>query len=590
MPFPSPRKDAIRKDQLSLPFQYEEAGLCVSTAQFPRRSPGDLNPGRASETPSTKRSEVRLDYNASEPLLDTVGGARFIKGQLFLLFEVAHAAGRRCPPVAAYGHWIGGEDHAPLLRRHLPVVSTRRPGRSGASSRWASKDDVAEAVAAAKAAFAKWRAISPTRRGRLLMRWADAIHANAEKIGRIETSQNGKLLNEMVLQARIVPDWLYYYGGLADKIEGRVIPLDRTSVLNYTLREPLGVVGVIMPWNSPLFLTIMAVAPALAAGNTVVIKPSEVTPASVIEAARLAEEAGIPAGVINVVTGDRATGEALIDHPDVAKIAFTGGVEAGRAVGAARRRAPRPCHAGARRQERQHRLPRRRHEAGGGRAARRHLRRRRPDLRRRLARARPPQGARQRARDPVEARRRHQDRRSARPGDADGPGRQQGRSSRRTRAWSTAPWPTARSWSIGGKRANPDGLPNGYFFSPTILSNVAPDSFIAQNEVFGPVLSVIPFEDEEEAIAIANGTQFGLAAGVWTLDIRRAHRMARQLQAGTVWINMYRAMAFNSPFGGYKSSGIGRQNGIEAMDQYLQTKSVWCELSDDVQDPFVMRS
>jgi aldehyde dehydrogenase (NAD+) len=143
---------------------------------------------------------------------------------------------------------------------------------------------------------------------------------------------------------------------------------------------------------------------------------------------------------------------------------------------------------------------------------------------------------------------------------------------------------------FGGKRANPPGFPDGYFFSPTILGNVAPDSYIAQNEVFGPVLSVIPFEDEEEAVAIANGTPFGLAAGVWTLDIRRAHRVARQLQAGTVWINMYRAMTFNSPFGGYKSSGIGRQNGIEAIDQYLQTKSVWCELSDDVQDPFVMRS
>jgi aldehyde dehydrogenase (NAD+) len=142
----------------------------------------------------------------------------------------------------------------------------------------------------------------------------------------------------------------------------------------------------------------------------------------------------------------------------------------------------------------------------------------------------------------------------------------------------------------GNKRANPPGLPDGFFFAPTILTNVKPDSFIAQNEVFGPVLSVIPFDDEEEAIAIANATQFGLAAGVWTLNLRRAHRMARRLQAGTVWINMYRGMTFNSPFGGYKASGIGRQNGIEAIDQYLQTKSVWCELDDGVQDPFVMRS
>src|SRR5690606_2987560 len=156
------------------------------------------------------------------------------------------------------------------------------------------------------------------RRGRLLMRWADAIAQHAERLGRIETSQNGKLLSEMMLQAKIVPDWLYYYGGLADKVEGRVIPVERLSVLNYTRREPLGVVGVITPWNSPLFLTIMAVAPALAAGNTVVIKPSEVTSASIIEAVKLAESVGFPKGVLNVVTGDRTTGEALVDHPDVA--------------------------------------------------------------------------------------------------------------------------------------------------------------------------------------------------------------------------------------------------------------------------------
>jgi aldehyde dehydrogenase (NAD+) len=166
-----------------------------------------------------------------------------------------------------------------------------------------------------------------------MMRWADAIAQHAEQIGRLETAQNGKLLSEMVLQARIVPDWLYYYGGLADKIEGRVIPLDRTTVLNYTRREALGVVGVITPWNSPLFLTIMAVAPALAAGNTVVVKPSEVSSASIIEAVKLAEEVGFPPGVLNVVTGEREAAEALVDHPDVAKIAFTGGVEAGRAVG-----------------------------------------------------------------------------------------------------------------------------------------------------------------------------------------------------------------------------------------------------------------
>jgi len=491
-------------------------------------------------------------------------------------------------PVTTHGHWIGGREQAPSAGRTFP---SHNPTTGDIWGRFALGDeaDVADAVRAARTAFARWQAISPTRRGRLLMRWADLIHESAETIGRIETSQNGKLLNEMVLQARIVPDWLYYYGGLADKIEGKVIPLDRTSVLNYTLREPLGVVGVIMPWNSPLFLATMAVAPALAAGNTVVIKPSEVTPASMIEAARLAEEAGIPPGVINVVTGDRATGEALVDHPDVAKVAFTGGVEAGRAVGT--RAAARFAHFTLELGGKSANIvfpdaDLKQAEAGllagifaaagqtcvAGSRALVH-RKLRDDLLEILSK----RAAAIRIGDPLDAatqmgpvasrQQLEKDEGMVRRALADG-----------------------AELIYGGKRANPEAFPNGYFFSPTILANVAPDSFIAQNEVFGPVLSVIPFEDEDEAVAIANGTPFGLAAGVWTRDIRRAHRMARQLQAGTVWINMYRAMTFNSPFGGYKSSGIGRQNGIEAMDQYLQTKSVWCELSDDVQDPFVMRS
>lgn len=491
-------------------------------------------------------------------------------------------------PRTTHGHWIGGSERPASSGTTFPSYN---PTTGEVWGRFAQGNatDVAEAVAAAKAAFDKWRAISPTRRGRLLMRWADAIHANAEKIGRIETSQNGKLLNEMVLQARIVPDWLYYYGGLADKIEGKVIPLDRTSVLNYTLREPLGVVGVIMPWNSPLFLTIMAVAPALAAGNTVVIKPSEVTPASMIEAARLAEEAGIPPGVINVVTGARTTGEALVDHPDVAKVAFTGGVEAGRAIGA--RAAARMAHVTL---------------ELGGKSANIVF----PDADMKQAEAGLLAGIFAAAGQTCVAGSRALVHRKVRDdvlevlskraaairiGDPLDPATQMGPVASRQQlekdeSMVNRALADGAELIFGGGRANPDHLPNGYFFSPTILANVAPDSFIAQNEVFGPVLSIIPFEDEEEAIAIANGTPFGLAAGVWTLDIRRAHRMARQLQAGTVWINMYRAMTFNSPFGGYKSSGIGRQNGIEAMDQYLQTKSVWCELSDDVQDPFVMRS
>jgi acyl-CoA reductase-like NAD-dependent aldehyde dehydrogenase len=196
-----------------------------------------------------------------------------------------------------------------------------------------SRADVDSAVRAAAEAFeGPWGKLSPTRRGRLMMAWGDRIADNAETIACLETQQNGKLIAEMRAQAKVVKDWLYYYGGLADKIEGRVIPIERASVLNYTLREPLGVIGVIVPWNSPTFLTIMSVAPALAAGNTIVLKPSEVTSASAFELARLAEEAGFAPGVVNVVTGGREAGEALVEHERIAKISFTGSEAGGKAI------------------------------------------------------------------------------------------------------------------------------------------------------------------------------------------------------------------------------------------------------------------
>ena len=489
---------------------------------------------------------------------------------------------------ARHGHWIGGEEVASLSNEYFECEN---PTSGKPEGRFAlgAESDVADAVAAATKALSVWKALSPTRRGRLLMRWGDLIGANAERIGRMETSQNGKLANEMVMQARSIVDWLYYYGGLADKIEGRVIPLDRTSVLNYTLREPLGVVGVIMPWNSPLMLAMMAIAPALAAGNTVILKPSEVTPASAIAAAKLADEAGIPAGVVNVITGTRGAAEALTNHPAVAKIAFTGGVEAGRAVAIAT--AKRFAHATL---------------ELGGKSANIVF----PDANLKQAEAGLLAGIFAAAGQTCVAGSRalvHRtlhdqlveilvDRaRQIKIGDPLDPSTQMGPVATRSQLKKNEEMVEkavrdGASLAFGGVRNNPSNLPEGFFFSPTILTDVQPHDFIAQNEVFGPVLSIIPFDDEEEAISIANGTEFGLAAGVWTTNLQRAHRAARKLQAGTVWINMYRAMTFNSPFGGTKSSGIGRQNGIEAIDQYLQTKSVWCELDEVVQDPFVLRT
>jgi len=434
--------------------------------------------------------------------------------------------------------------------------------------------DVDEAVKAAQAAFeGPWRALSPTRRGRLMMRWGDLIAENAERIATLETQQNGKLIAEMRLQAKIVQDWLYYYGGLADKVEGRVVPLDRTSVLNYTVSEPFGVVAVIVPWNSPTFLTIMTAAPALAAGNTVIIKPSEVTSASAIELAKLAEKAGIPNGVINVVTGGRGAGEALVDHPGVAKVSFTGSEPAGRAIAAKAGSHLKSCML----------------ELGGKSAnivfddadidqveagvlagifaaagqtciagSRAYFQ---AGIYDRLVARLVERAEKIKLGDPLKAETQM------------GPVATAAQLAKDERMVARAVEDGARLLT-GGKRRRLEGFENGFFYSPTILEGAKPDAFIMQNEVFGPVLCVTRFKTEDEVVALANGTQFGLAAGVWTTDIRRGHGMARRLQAGTVWLNCYRALTFNSPFGGYKNSGIGREWGREGIEEYLESKVI----------------
>jgi aldehyde dehydrogenase (NAD+) len=448
------------------------------------------------------------------------------------------------------------------------------------------REDVARAAAAAQGALAgPWGRLSPTRRGRLLMRWGDVILAHAQSIAEMETAQNGKLLAETSAQAKAVPDWLYYFGGLSDMVEGAVVPLESSSILNYTLREPLGVIGIITPWNSPSLLTIMAAAPALAAGNAVVIKPSEVASASVLEIARLAEIAGIPPGVINVVTGLRQAGEALVEHPGVAKIAFTGSVAAGRVVAerVGQRLASCTLELGGK-------SPTivfadadlRQAEAGilGGifaatgqtcvAGSRAYIQKPVYDLlvERLVKRAKAIVLG-----DPRQ------------PGTQMGPVATKEQLQKNERMVAQAITGGAEV-ACGGTRSEMINFPEGYFYDPTILHRIQPANPIMRQEVFGPVLSVVPFEEEDEVVQLANDSEFGLAAGVWTLGVRRAHRIARVMHSGTVWINMYRALAFNSPFGGYKHSGIGTQNGSEAIYQYLRTKSVWCELSSEYKDTF----
>lgn len=486
--------------------------------------------------------------------------------------------------IQTFGHHIGGTQSksagaAQFLSRN-PIN-----GREWGQFATGSVADVDRAVMAADTAFASWRQLSASARGKLLVRWAEALRVNAERIGKMESIQNGKLLRESVGQAGALPDWLYYYAGLADKIEGAVIPLERPEVVNYTMREPLGVVAIITPWNSPAMLTIFAAAPALAAGNTIVIKPSEITSVSLIELARIAESVGIPSGVINVVTGMRETAEYLVDHPKVAKVAFTGSVEGGRAVAerAARRlvgvtlelggKSPQIVFPDADLKQAQAGILAGIFASAGQTCvagSRLFVHRRIHDefLTGLIARA-----AKLRIGDPLVA-------------DTQmGPVATLAQLEKNQRLTDEA---VAHGATVlcGGRRMELGEYPGGYFFQPTILGSLGRDNPILAKEVFGPVLAVMPFEDEAEALALANDSQFGLAAGVWTLDFRRAHRVARAIQAGTVWVNMYRTLGCNSPVNGLKHSGPGAQNGQEAIYQYLQTKSIWNNFSDAVEDPF----
>ncbi|CAN7493638.1 aldehyde dehydrogenase [Variovorax sp. LjRoot290] len=464
-------------------------------------------------------------------------------------------------------------------------------GESWAQIPRGDASDVDAAVQAAHQALTQgpWAELTATQRGALMRKLADLIARDAVKLATTEVRDNGKLLAEMQGQLNYIPQWFHYYGGLADKVQGSTLPLDKKGYFAFTRHEPVGVVAAITPWNSPLMLLSWKIAPALAAGCTVVVKPSEFTSASTLELAELFEEAGFPAGVFNVVTGFGAeVGTPLVEHPLVSKISFTGSDSTGRLI----------------------------NEKAG-----RHLKHAAMELG-----GKSPNvvfedadleqaafgaisgifaatgqtciaGSRLLVQDSIHdafVERLLAVARTARMGDPMSPDTQVGPVTtppqyRKVLEYIDIARSEGATAVLGGEKGSAPECGKGWFVQPTIFTGVRNDMRIAQEEVFGPVLSIIRFKDEADALRIANDVRFGLAAAVWTKDIGRAIRMSEKLQAGTVWVNTYRAVSFMAPFGGYKDSGLGRENGIDAIREYLQTKCVWINSGAVAGNPFVMR-
>lgn len=488
-----------------------------------------------------------------------------------------------------YNLYIGGRWVEPAGRNYFPSYNPYTQ-QAWAEIPQANAEDVKAAVAAARDAFDRvWSKTSGYDRAKLMFRLADLIEEDAPRLGRLETTDNGKVLRETQSQMLFLARVLRFFAGYADKIWGKVMPLDRGDVFDYATLEPLGVIGIITAWNSPMALMANKLPAALAAGNCVVVKPSEHASVTTLEFAKLVEKAGFPAGVFNVVTGDGATGSALVSGGGIAKISFTGSGHVGRKIAAAAGEKLIPvilelggkspnivfddadinkatvgalagifsatgqtCIAGSR------------------------LLVQRPvynELLKRISE----RAAKIRLGDPLE------------PTTEMGTVANEPQFNRIMDFIANAGKEGARLMT-GGERATEGSLGRGLFVKPTIFADVRNDMQLAQHEIFGPVLSVIPFETEEEAIQIANDIPFGLASGIWTQNVNRVQRVSKALRTGMVWVNTYRAVAAQTPFGGVKESGFGRERGQEGMMEFLATKNVMINFSEQERDPFAVQT
>jgi betaine-aldehyde dehydrogenase len=445
----------------------------------------------------------------------------------------------------------------------------------------AGADDVDAAVACARAALEnpKWSGLLVHQRARLLYRMSELIERDAERLAQLQTRDNGKTIAESRMQARGAVEAFRYYAAVCEVAESELMS-PRGNYLSFSSYEPVGVVAAITPWNSPLVMDALKLAPALAAGNAVILKPSEVTPQIALELGRLALEAGFPPGAVNVLTGfGNPLGQALVSHPGIDMVSFTGGTASGRRIGAIAAQRPMPallelggkspniifgdvdmatavkaalygifpnagqsCIAGSRIfvQDNIH-----------------------DEFLQRFAEA----AAHLKLGDPYDAT------------TAVAP---VGSFQHRDRVEDYVERARSEGAKVvcGGSRPMEGALANGAFVRPTVLSVPDNSGVVAQEEIFGPVACVLRFTDESDLVRQANDTVFGLAAGIWSRDHGRALRVARRITAGTIWINTFRAMALNMPFGGMKASGLGRECGIAGMRSYMQQKSVYVDLSD----------